>query len=72
MLLHNKVLPNQTHSLVRDISKPQEEELGKTRTSHLEVLLLKIRSYCKLTAKNAHSNSFQRDTETQKTEVCSQ
>lgn len=43
MPLHDKVLPDETHCLVRSVSKSQEEEIGKTTTSHFEVLLLNVR-----------------------------
>lgn len=58
MPLRDKILPDQIHCLVRNVSKSQKEEIGKTTTSHLEVLLLNIRLYCELT-ENVHSNSVQ-------------
>lgn len=42
MPLHDKVLPDETHCLVRTVSKSQEEEIRKTTASHLQVLLLNI------------------------------
>lgn len=42
MPLHDKVLPDETHFLRKNVSKSQEEEIAKTTTSHLEVLLLNI------------------------------
>lgn len=58
MPLHDKVLPDETHCLVKTVSKSQEEEIRKTTASHLEVLLLNITQYFELTA-NAHNSSGQ-------------
>lgn len=39
MPLHDKVLPDETSS-IKECFKSQEEEIGKTSTPHLEVLVL--------------------------------